>query len=237
VAELEGDVFLLVVEGGLESVADLVAVDAGLDNLALPIEFRFKLALAVGDVGDVERGFEAEGTRLFVGKSGFVGGVVFVKSEGGSEGALEAGEGFFGRILLMLPRAEATVSGAVGVEDEGGEGEVVVELEAGEIEGIGIDEAEADEVIEEGREFGGLGDGTVDTGAGETGDTAEDDKDGLLFAGGLGEGFVGVVVNPAVLVRHLFTVGTDGSFAILDGFGEGEEREECKEEEFHRRRE
>ena len=92
-------------------------------------------------------------------------------------------------------------------------------------------------MIEEGREFGGLGDGAIDAGAGETGDTSEDDKDGLLFASGLGEGFVGVVVDPAVLVRHLFTVGTDGSFAVLDGVGEGEEGQEEDGEEFHRERE
>lgn len=45
-----------------------MAVDAGLDDLALPIEFGFELALVVGDEGDLERGFEGEGAGLFVGE-------------------------------------------------------------------------------------------------------------------------------------------------------------------------
>jgi hypothetical protein len=54
---------------------------------------------------------------------------------------------------------------------------------SGEVERVGIDEAEADEVVEEGGEF--------------------------------------------------FAVGADGAFAILDGVGEGEKREQCEEDELH----
>lgn len=49
----------------------------------------------------------------------------------------------------MLPRTEAAVGGAIGIEDEGGKGEIVVELETVEVEGVGVNEAEADELIEE----------------------------------------------------------------------------------------
>lgn len=57
-----------------------------------------------------------------------------MESEGGGEGCFEARDGVFRGCFLMFPGAEATVGGAVGIEDEGGEGEVVVELEAGEVE-------------------------------------------------------------------------------------------------------
>lgn len=65
-------------------------MNAGLDDLALPIEFRFEVALVVCDERNVEWGFEAEGAGLFVGEDCFVGGVVLVKGEGGGEGGFEA---------------------------------------------------------------------------------------------------------------------------------------------------
>lgn len=79
----------------------------------------------------------------------------------------------------MLPGAVATVDGAVGIEDEGGEGEVVVELEELQIDGVGVDEADAHELIEKGREFVGGEDGGVHAHAGEARNAAEDDKEGF----------------------------------------------------------
>ena len=111
-----------------------MAVDAGLNNLALPIEFGFEVALVVGDEGDLEGGFEGDGEGLLVCERGFVGRIVFVKKEGGGEGGFESGAGGVGGFFLVFPGTEATIGGAVGIEDEGGEGEVVVELEAGEVE-------------------------------------------------------------------------------------------------------
>jgi hypothetical protein len=49
----------------------------------------------------------------------------------------------------------------------------------------------------------------------------------------LGEGLIGVVVNPAVLLGHFLAVGADGTFAILDGVGERDEGREQDEDEFH----
>jgi len=135
----------------------------------------------------------------------------------------------------MMPGAEASVGGAIGIEDKGGEGEIVVELEAGEVEGVDVDEAEGHELIEEGGEGGVVVEGGVEAGAAEAGNATEDGEDG--FAGGLGggEGFVGVVVDPPVLGGHFFAVGADGSFAVFDGLGEerGDESEEEKGGEVH----
>jgi len=89
-AEEEGDGLFFVVVGGFEAVANLVAVDAGLDELALPIEVGCEVLGVVGDMGDFERGFVGESKGLFGAEGGFVGGVVFVDGEGGFEGGAES---------------------------------------------------------------------------------------------------------------------------------------------------
>lgn len=71
----------------------MVTMNAGLDDLAFPVQFGFEVALALGDERDVERAIEAEGAGLFVGEGCFVGGVVLVKGEGGGEGGFEACDG------------------------------------------------------------------------------------------------------------------------------------------------
>jgi hypothetical protein len=233
VAEEEGDGFFFVVEGGFKSVADLMTVDAGLDDFALPVEVGCEAFGVVGDVGNLEGCFVGERERLFVGEGGFVGGVVFVEVEGGLEGGGESVGGFVFGIFLMMPGAESSVGGAVGIEDEGGEGEVVVELEAGEVEGVDVDEAKADELIEEWGEVGFVVEGGIEAGAAEAGDATEDGKDGFAGGFGGGEGFVGVVVNPAVLGGHFFAVRKDGAFAVFDGLTEKGGDEGEKEKGFH----
>ena len=219
VAEEEGDGVLFVVEGGFEAVADLVTMDAGLDEIALPVEVGCEAFGVVGDMGDVERCFVGKWEGLFEVEGGFVGGVAFVEGEGGLKGGGESVAGFVLGIFLVMPGAESSVGCAIGVKDEGGEGEVVVELEAGEVEGVDLDDAEADELIEERGEAGIVIEGGVEPGATEAGDAAEDGEDGFAGGFGVGEGFVGVVVNPPILGGHSFTVGADGSFAVFDGLG------------------
>lgn len=118
------------------------------------------------------------------------------------------------------------------MEEECGEGEIVVELESCQVERVGIDETDADEAVEEWGEVCGFEDGGVDAHAGEAGDAAEDDEE--RFAGGFGggEALGEIVVDPAGVILHGGLVVADGSLAVLDGFGGegergGEEEGEC----------
>ena len=138
----------------------------------------------------------------------------------------------------MGPGTEAAIDGAVTIKEHGGEGEIVIELEKGEVERIGVDEADADELIEERFEIGFGEDAGIDAGAGETGNTAEDDEEG--FAGGFGalEAELPIVVNPAFVVFHFGAVAQDGADAVLHRFGgrgEHEGQSERRDEElcFH----
>ena len=176
VDEFEGNGFVGFVIDGAEGVADLVAVDAAFDDIAFPVEFA---AVAFGEFGDVDRGAKGGGAALFACERGFVAWIGAVEFESALEGAGVGFEaGIFG-VLLVLPGAVATVDGAVGIEDEGGEGEVVVELEELQIDGVGVDEADADELIEEGREFVGGEHGGVHAHACEAGNAAEYDEQGF----------------------------------------------------------
>lgn len=176
VDEFEGNGFVGFVIDGAEGVADLVAVDAAFDDIAFPVEFA---AVAFGEFGDVDRGAKGGGAALFACERGFVAWIGAVEFESALEGAGVGFEAGILGVLLVLPGAVATVDGAVGIEDEGGEGEVVVELEELQIDGVGVDEADADELIEEGREFVGGEHGGVHAHACEAGNAAEYDEQGF----------------------------------------------------------
>ena len=122
-----------------------MAVDATADDLALPVEVAFVFA---GEQRDFDGRGEGRGLTLFAGERGLVHGIRGVDGERGFECALVAEGGFLGRVFLVGPRAVAAVDRAVGVEEEGGEGEVVVELEFRQLDGIGVDEPHANELVE-----------------------------------------------------------------------------------------
>lgn len=176
VDEFEGDGFVGLVIDGAEGVANLMAMDAAFDDIAFPVEFA---AVAFGEFGDVDWGAKGGGAALFASERGFVAGIGAVEFESALEGAGVGFEAGILGVLLVLPGAVATVDGAVGIEDEGGEGEVVVELEELQIDGVGVDEADADELIEEGREFVGGEDGGVHAHAGEARNATKDDEEGF----------------------------------------------------------
>lgn len=176
VDEFEGDGFVGLVIDGAEGVANLMAMDAAFDDIAFPVEFA---AVAFGEFGDVDRGAKGSGATLFACERFFVARIGAVEFKSALEGAGVGFEAGILRVLLVLPGAVATVDGAVGIEDEGGEGEVVVELEELQIDGVGVDEADADELIEEGREFVGGEDGGVHAHAGEARNATKDDEEGF----------------------------------------------------------
>ena len=215
-----------------KGVADLVAVDAAFDDVSLPVELA---AVALGERGDLDGGAERDGAALLAGKGVLVGWVSAVEREGALKSATVGFETGVLGVFLVLPGAVATVEGAVGVENEGGEGEVVVELEELEVDGVGIDEADADELVEQGGQAFILEDCGVHAHAGEARDAAEDDEKGFARTGGLGEAALEVVVDPAFVVFHFGTIATHGAFAVFDGFsrsvGGGEEEQRGQRQE------
>ena len=91
------------------------------------------------------------------------------------QGLAKTGGVAFGGVFLVRPRSEATVNGSVGVEQQSGEGKVVVELEQREVERIGVDQADALELIEQGCErriF--VEHASIDARTGQTGHAAQD---------------------------------------------------------------
>ena len=67
--------FLLFAVDGTEGVADLMAVDAALDDFAIPVEFALVLS---GEGGELEGIVHGHGLALFAGEGVFVRGVVLM---------------------------------------------------------------------------------------------------------------------------------------------------------------
>jgi hypothetical protein len=128
---------------------------------------------------------------------GFVRRVTLMERQRGFESLAEAGGGFVQRVLLMRPRAEATVHGAIAIEHERGEGQIVIKLEAGEVEGIGIDDAHAHKLIEQRDEFLFLKHRGIHARAGKAGHAAQNDEQRLLRRLRQFEAGFDVVVVPA----------------------------------------
>src|SRR6185295_8605870 len=53
----------------------------------------------------------------------------------------------FGCVLAIRTRAEASVDRLVRVEEENGEGEIVIELEQRQVQCVGLNQADADELV------------------------------------------------------------------------------------------
>src|SRR5205809_1077374 len=104
---------------------------ATLHDFATPIEIERVL---LGQRRQFDRHFERRRSALFAREGGLVGRIAAVQRECGLERVAEAGGGFFLGVLLMNPRAVTAVDGAVPVKEEGGKGEIVIELKEREIE-------------------------------------------------------------------------------------------------------
>src|SRR5215204_1798693 len=87
-----------------------------------------------------------------------------------------AGGGAILRVFLVNPRAVTAIDGAIAIEEHSREGKVVIELEEGEIERVSIDQAHADELLEQGLKFLFRQNAGVNSGAGKAGDATEDDE-------------------------------------------------------------
>ncbi len=121
-----------------------------------------------------------------------------------------------GPVGAVRARAEAAVDRAVGVEQEHGERLVVVELEQRQVEAVGRDDADADELVQQRPDALVLVDQVVvELDALLAGDAAEHDQQRLAGLLRLGEALGQVVVDPEAVgldllavVAHLF--GRDG---------------------------
>ena len=122
-------------------------------------------------------------------------------------------------ILLVPPGTEAAVDGAVAIEQDGGERQVVIKLKQGKVERIGVDDAGADELIQQRCQLRLVQDAGVNSGAGKTGNTAQDDQKGLARAAGFGESAINIVVAPPRVVLHCRLVLAHGAFTIFDRLG------------------
>jgi hypothetical protein len=120
--------------------------------------------------------------------------------------------------------AVAAVDRLVGVEEEAGPGELLVELEELEVEAPALDDADADELLEERGELRVLAAGNlpVDRLAGRSGDAAEDDEERLSGALGRLESRGEVVVDPVPL--HLGVLEGGPELVLVLGEREGEEQ-------------
>jgi len=88
---------------------------------------------------------------LFAGECGFIGWITAVQREGRFQAAFESRRALVVLILLVRPRTESPVERAVAVEEKGGEGEIVIELEERKVDRIGVDHAHTDEFVEQRR--------------------------------------------------------------------------------------
>ena len=74
--------------------------------------------------------------------------------EGTRQGAFEARVCLVLRVALVFPGTESAVKRAVPVEEKNGKGQVVVELKLLQVKRIGLDQADPDELIQEGGNLG-----------------------------------------------------------------------------------
>ena len=116
----------------------------------------------------------------------------------------------------MRARAEAAVDRTVGIEQERGEGLVGVELEQVPVQTVRRDEADADELLQQGLQAPvPVDEILVEFDALLTGDAAEDDQQGLACRFRLGESPRQVVVDPESLRFDLFAIRAHFLFAGL----------------------
>jgi hypothetical protein len=151
-----------------------------------------------------------------------------VKRECSFERLAKAGDRLVARILLVRPRSVPAVDGAISVEEHRREGEVVIELELGEIQRVRIDDPRAYELIEQRPQFRLLQHLRIDACAGETWHTTQDDEDRLARLFSFGKCALEIVVDPARIVLHRRAILSHRAFAVFYGFAIRRQRADCK---------
>ena len=198
-------------------VADLMAVDAALDDVAFVIELG---AVFAGKFGIVFRHGEVGSRAGLGGELRFTCRVCLVQGECAFEGFGEAGDGnVVGPVALVGAGAEAAIDSAVGVHEKNGERLVGVVLKEREVEAVGGNQAYTDEFFKERPEsLVFIDEVVVELDALLTGDAAKDDDDWLASFHRFGETAIEVVVDPKA-------VGFDFGFVAADllvaGLGNG----------------
>src|SRR6266516_2431496 len=147
---------------------------------------------------------------------------MFVEVQRGSQRFAESVQrDVFGCVLAIRTRAEAPVDRLVRVQEENGEGEIVIKLEERQVQRIGLDQADADELVHYiGHRRIVTNQLFVKSATLQSRDAANDDQQWFALARRLGQTFRQIVVDPVAGGLDFLAVIQHALFAVFGG-GEG----------------
>ena len=112
--------------------------------------------------------------------------------------------------------AIARVNSVVGIHEENGECQVVIELELGQIQVIRFDQAYTDKLVSQRLKFTFAMDNLpIKTIAGVSWDSAENNHQRLVGPGSLFASRLEIVINPPFVLVEFFLVGNHGGIAFF----------------------
>src|SRR3989442_5459575 len=123
---------------------------------------------------------------------------MFVEIQRGSQRFAESvHRDVFGCVLAIRTRAKAPVDRLVRVQEENGEGEIVIKLEERQVQRVGLDQADADELVHYiGHSRIVTNQLFVKSATLQSRDAANDDQQWFARARRLGQTFRQIVVDP-----------------------------------------
>ena len=214
-------------------IADHVAVHAALHDLAFPIELA---AVFRGEGRKLHRRAKRRRDRLFARQRGFVARIAFVNVQRGLQRFLETAHGFVQRVLLMRPRAETAINGAIAIEDDARERQIVVKLEAREVQRVRIDHPHAHKLVQQRLQRLILQNARVHARARHARHAAQHYQQRFSGRFGQAEARVDVVVVPARIILQRRLVATHSALAIFDGFSGASRRQQRQQAHQDKRR-
>ena len=134
-------------------------------------------------------------------------------------------------LLLIGTRAVSSVDGAIGVEEERGEGQVIIELEERQVERIALNQAHTHELVEQVLQLCIVTNNLlVKTLAGNSGDAPKDDQERFSCCLGFGEAGREIVVNPKAGRLHRRAIVAHLGIARLSRACGQEHRKNCAQQ-------
>jgi hypothetical protein len=139
--------------------------------------------------------------------------------QGSGESFAEAIErNLFLGFLLIGARSKTAINGFVRVQEKGGEGQVVIELEEGEVHGVSLNQPDANELVQQLLQPRIVTNNLfVESSASLSGDAAKHHQQGLAGALRFTEAFRQIVIDPFARGQHITAVVDDLGVAILSG--------------------